>query len=264
MKEDIQKSVTEMIDKSGVEIDADERQKIVGEAIDAALEHIAQVLKTVSLAEGSSYMRVWIRFGESPELPGIKQKRAALVAFMKKGENGSMEIRTGAWYDGRIVFTNYAQCLHGEDLLSVVDITLRAIKNRAETEEDTACAAFLSIIELPEVMERSSELKTPPGLLDLVVNADTKKAVQRVREVEYGIICDMCRSDLDLVRIIVDAGQACDGVLASFAGQVARLANELPMTKQEAKSYAVHHANDLLEPYRFEAAQDKMTGWATW
>lgn len=68
MKEDIQKSVTEMIDKSGVEIDADERQKIVGEAIDAALEHIAQVLKTVSLAEGSSYMRVWVRFGESPEL----------------------------------------------------------------------------------------------------------------------------------------------------------------------------------------------------
>nr|WP_172688702.1 hypothetical protein [Enterobacter cloacae] len=73
MKEDIQKSVTEMIDKSGVEIDADERQKIVGEAIDAALEHIAQVLKTVSLAEGSSYMWVWIRFGESPELPGIKR-----------------------------------------------------------------------------------------------------------------------------------------------------------------------------------------------
>ncbi|AJK10300.1 hypothetical protein BFI45_19845 (plasmid) [Yersinia pestis subsp. microtus bv. Altaica] len=63
---------------------------------------------------------------------------------------------------------------------------------------------------------------------------------------------------------IVDAGQACDGVLAGFAGQVARLANELPMIKQEAKSYAVHHANDLLEPYRFEAAQDKMTGWATW
>ncbi|MDA4589962.1 hypothetical protein NY596_16010 [Enterobacter hormaechei] len=259
MKEDIQKSVTEMIDKSGVEIDADERQKIVGEAIDAALEHIAQVLKTVSLAEGSSYMRVWVRFGESPELPGIKQKRAALVAFMKKGENGSMEIRTGAWYDGRIVFTNYAQCLHGEELLSVVDITLRAIKNRAETEEDTACAAFLSIIELPEVMERSSELKTPPGLLDLVVNADTKKAVQRVREVEYGTICDMCHSDLDLVRIIVD-----DGVLASFAGQVVRLANDLPMVKQEAKSYAVHHANELLEPFRFEAAQGKMTGWATW
>ena len=74
----------------------------------------------------------------------------------------------------------------------------------------------------------------------------------------------MCRSDLDLVRIIVDAGQACDGVLASFAGQVVRLANELPMIKQEAKSYAVHHANDLMGPYRFEAAQDKMTGWATW
>ncbi|EFO2617614.1 TPA: hypothetical protein J0548_004875, partial [Escherichia coli] len=55
-----------------------------------------------------------------------------------------------------------------------------------------------------------------------------------------------------------------NGVLASFAGQVARLANELPMIKQEAKSYAVHRTNDLLDPYRFEAAQDKMTGWATW
>ncbi len=101
-------------------------------------------------------------------------------------------------------------------------------------------------------------------MLELVVNGDTKKVVERIREVEYGMICDMCRSDLDMVRIIVDAGQTCDGVLASFAGQVARLANELPMIKQEAKSYAVHHANDLLEPYRFEAAQDKMTCWATW
>ncbi|EHP7993249.1 hypothetical protein KP456_004900, partial [Escherichia coli] len=146
----------------------------------------------------------------------------------------------------------------------IVDATLRTLKVRAGVADDPSIAAFLSIVEQSEVTERVTDLTTPPGLLELVVSGDIKKAVERIREVEYGIICDMCRSDLDLVRIIVDAGQACDGVLASFAGQVARLANELPMIKQEAKSYAVHRTNDLLDPYRFEAAQDKMTGWATW
>ncbi|EBE2365398.1 hypothetical protein DHU27_24005 [Salmonella enterica] len=264
MKEDIQKSVVEMIDKSGVEIDADERQKIVGEAIDAALEHIAQVLNTVPLAEGSSYMRVWVRFRESPELPGIKQKRAALVAFMTKTENGSVDTHIGAWYDGRIVFTNYVKCPHGEVLTYIVDDTLQAIKEKVITEEEVACDAFLSIIETPEVKERVIDLITPPGLLNLIVERDIKKAVERIREVEYGLICDMCHSDLDLVRIVVDAGQACDGVLSCFAGKITRLANEMPMIEQEAKSYAVHHANDLLEPYRFETAKGKMTSWATW
>ncbi|WBM73026.1 hypothetical protein OH773_21940 (plasmid) [Buttiauxella sp. WJP83] len=264
MKEDIQKSVIEMIDKSGVEIDEGERQKIIDEAISTSLEHIAKSVNTVPLIEGSTYMRVWVRFGDSPELPGIKSKRAALVSFMRKSEVGEREVRTAAWYDGRVVYSNFSKFNDDEELHDVLDITLRAIQSRAEADSDTACAAILSIIEQPEVTERTADLMTPPGLLDMVVSDDTKKAVDRIREVQYGIICDMCRSDLDLVRIVVDAGQACDGVLANFAGYVVRLSNELPMIKQEAKSYAVHHASDLLEPYRFDVAKDKMTGWATW
>ncbi|ECX2270225.1 hypothetical protein AN438_23445 [Salmonella enterica subsp. enterica serovar Newport] len=265
MKADIQKSVIEIIDKSGVEVDTESRQKIVDEAIQIALEHITTSVSNVPLSEGSKYMSIWVRFGESSELPGVKRKRAALVAFTRKMKDETVEVRTCAWYDGRVVHTNQNVCDEGEQLERVVNATLRTIKDRANVEGDPSIAAFLSIVELPELIERvTTELTTPPGLLELVVRGDTNKAIERIREVEYGIICDMCRSDLDLVRIIVDAGQACDGVLASFAGQVARLANELPMIKQEAKSYAVHHANDLLEPYRFEAAQDKMTCWATW
>lgn len=264
MKEEFQKLVCDIIDKSGVEIDTEERQKIIDEAIQTALEHIATSVSTVPLSEGSKYMQVWVRFGESPELPGVKQKRAALVAFSREMKDATVEVSTGAWYDGRIVYTNQTVCDEGERFEDIVDATLRTLKVRAGVADDPSIAAFLSIVEQSEVTERVTDLTTPPGLLELVVSGDIKKAVERIREVEYGIICDMCRSDLDLVRIIVDAGQACDGVLASFAGQVARLANELPMIKQEAKSYAVHHANDLLDPYRFEAAQDKMTGWATW
>ncbi len=99
MKEDIQKSVTEMIDKSGVEIDADERQKIVGEAIDAALEHIAQVLKTVSLAEGSSYMRVWVRFGESHIERFMKRLDENEEGEMGKDPDSVYEFkRTRSWW----------------------------------------------------------------------------------------------------------------------------------------------------------------------
>lgn len=264
MKEEFQKLVCDIIDKSGVEIDTEERQKIIDEAIQTALEHIATSVSAAPLSEGSKYMQVWVRFGESPELPGVKQKRAALVAFSREMKDATVEVSTGAWYDGRIVYTNQTVCDEGERFEDIVDATLRTLKVRAEVADDPSIAAFLSIVEQSEVTERVTDLTTPLGLLELVVSGDIKKAVERIREVEYGIICDMCRSDLDLVRIIVDAGQACDGVLASFAGQVARLANELPMIKQEAKSYAVHHANDLLDPYRFEAAQDKMTGWATW
>ncbi|EHL7284538.1 hypothetical protein KEL99_004428 [Escherichia coli] len=264
MKEEFQKLVCDIIDKSGVEIDTEERQKIIDEAIQTALEHIATSVSTVPLSEGSKYMQVWVRFGESPELPGVKQKRAALVAFSREMKDATVEVSTGAWYDGRIVYTNQTVCDEGERFEDIVDATLSTLKVRAGVADDPSIAAFLSIVEQSEVTERVTDLTTPPGLLELVVSGDIKKAVERIREVEYGIICDMCRSDLDLVRIIVDAGQACDGVLASFAGQVARLANELPMIKQEAKSYAVHRTNDLLDPYRFEAAQDKMTGWATW
>ncbi|EGS5083749.1 hypothetical protein I5B10_004145 [Escherichia coli] len=264
MKEEFQKLVCDIIDKSGVEIDTEERQKIIDEAIQTALEHIATSVSAAPLSEGSKYMQVWVRFGESPELPGVKQKRAALVAFSREMKDATVEVSTGAWYDGRIVYTNQTVCDEGERFEDIVDATLRTLKVRAGVADDPSIAAFLSIVEQSEVTERVTDLTTPPGLLELVVSGDIKKAVERIREVEYGIICDMCRSDLDLVRIIVDAGQACDGVLASFAGQVARLANELPMIKQEAKSYAVHRTNDLLDPYRFEAAQDKMTGWATW
>ncbi|MGA6662176.1 hypothetical protein [Escherichia coli] len=264
MKEEFQKLVCDIIDKSGVEIDTEERQKIIDEAIQTALEHIATSVSAAPLSEGSKYMQVWVRFGESPELPGVKQKRAALVAFSREMKDATVEVSTGAWYDGRIVYTNQTVCDEGERFEDIVDATLRTLKVRAGVADDPSIAAFLSIVEQSEVTERVTDLTTPPGLLELVVSGDIKKAVERIREVEYGIICDMCRSDLDLVRIIVDAGQACDGVLASFAGQVARLANELPIIKQEAKSYAVHRTNDLLDPYRFEAAQDKMTGWATW
>lgn len=41
MKEEFQKLVCDIIDKSGVEIDTEERQKIIDEAIQTALEHIA-------------------------------------------------------------------------------------------------------------------------------------------------------------------------------------------------------------------------------
>ncbi|WP_016603788.1 hypothetical protein, partial [Yersinia pestis] len=93
---DIQKSVTEIIDKSGVEIDTEERQKIIGEAIQTALKHIATSVSTAPLSEGSKYMRVWVRFGESPELPGVKQKRAALVTFTREMKDATVEVRAGA------------------------------------------------------------------------------------------------------------------------------------------------------------------------
>lgn len=264
MKEDIRRAVLEMVDKSGVEITSEEREQIVEEAIGKAIDRIIRVANSESLAEGSTYMRIWVRFGESPELPGVKQKRAALVAFIRNMTDETIDVHVGAWYDGRVIYTNQGICDIKEPFEGIISATLRSIKARAADDEKTTVAAYLNIMETAQFGEREAKLTAPPLLLDMAISGETKKAVERIRELEYGKICDMCRSDLDLVRIVVDAGQACDGVLASFAGQIVRLSNELPMIKQEAKSYAIHHAQDLLEPYRFDTAKDKMTGWATW
>ncbi|EIX1536074.1 hypothetical protein MJ717_003973 [Cronobacter sakazakii] len=264
MKEEIQKAVLELISKSAVEIDDADRQTIVDEAISTALEHIAETINTVPLAKGTPYMNIWVRFGMSPELPGIGQKRAAMVAFTRRNPEGMKDVRVGAWYNGRIIFTNSIMCRPDEELENPINLTIKSVARRADVEDDAACAAFVSIMEQDDLEVRTTDLITPPGILDLVASGETNKAIARIREMEYGTICDMCRSDLDLVRIVVDAGQACDGVMANFSSMISRLANNLPMIKQEAKSYAVHHANELLAPYRFEAAQDKMTGWATW
>ncbi|ENT4838072.1 hypothetical protein [Escherichia coli] len=91
MKEEFQKLVCDIIDKSGVEIDTEERQKIIDEAIQTALEHIATSVSAAPLSEGSKYMQVWVRFGESPELPGVKQKRAALVAFSREMKDATVD-----------------------------------------------------------------------------------------------------------------------------------------------------------------------------
>ncbi|HCL6118015.1 TPA: hypothetical protein N2P01_005140, partial [Escherichia coli] len=89
-------------------------------------------------------------------------------------------------------------------------------------------------------------------------------AVNVIRESEYASLCDMCKSQLDLVHIVIDAGKACDGVMAEFAGKMVRIANELPMIEQEAKSYATNHVTELLVPYRLESDQRKMISWGSW
>ncbi|HDK7366417.1 TPA: hypothetical protein PTW25_003928 [Cronobacter sakazakii] len=264
MKEEIQKAVIELISKSAVEIDNADRQAIVDEAIRTALEHIAETINTVPLAKGTPYMNIWVRFGMSPELPGVGQKRAAMVAFTRRNPEGMKDVRVCAWYNGRIILTNSIMCRPEEELENPINLTIKSVARRADVEDDAACSAFVSIIEQDDLEVRTTDLIMPPGIINLVASGETNKAIERIREIEFGTICDMCRSDLDLVRIVVDAGQACDGVMARFSSMIARVANNLPMIKQEAKSYAIHHANELLAPYRFEAAQDKMTGWATW
>lgn len=189
----------------------------------------------------------------APELPGVGQKRAAMVAFTRRNPECMKDVRVGAWYNGRIIFTNSIMCRPDEELENPINLTIKSVARRADVEDDAACAAFVSIMEQDDLEVRTTDLITPPGILDLVASGETNKAIARIREMEYGTICDMCRSDLELVRIVVDAGQACDGVMANFSSMISRLANNLSMIKQEAKSYAVHHANELLAPYRFQS-----------
>ncbi|WP_201291246.1 hypothetical protein, partial [Escherichia coli] len=99
-----------------------------------------------------------------------------LVAFSREMKDATVEVSTGAWYDGRIVYTNQTVCDEGERFEDIVDATLRTLKVRAGVADDPSIAAFLSIVEQSEVTERVTDLTTPPGLLELVVSGDIKKS----------------------------------------------------------------------------------------
>lgn len=108
MKTDIEKVVVELIEKSGVDLEADNQRQIVEDSTNLALEHVARSITTVPLTPESEYLNIWMRFANSPELPGVKQKRAALVGFSRVIEDGAIGVRLGAWYDGRIISSNYS------------------------------------------------------------------------------------------------------------------------------------------------------------
>lgn len=262
MKEDIEQAVLEMSKKSGVELGEGELESIIDASFNTASEHISNALSCIPLKEGATHTSVLVWYAKTPEMPGTVQKRVALVAFIVPSlETGMGPVaRFGAWYDDKIIFSNCYQMESREMLEHSVDVTLIAVESKCETVGE----AFVSVMTSPDVEKRHVDLVAPPGLLEMIVSGDYNKAIARVRELDYGRICDLCRSDLDLINVIVEAGRVCDGVLAQYASQISRLANEMPMLIQEAKSHAVHAANDLLTPYRYEAASDKMTGWATW
>lgn len=260
MKDEIQKLACDIIDKTGLEISEGSRLDIIGKAVNTAMNHIAARMDEIPLP-GLPYLKVELHVWGEPSCA----RRSALVVFISKENPLSLKVQVGAWFDGRVIYTDTIICPPGDEHIeAVIRESIRAMRSLALLEDKQNFEDYLQSAKAEPTLNLKADFVTPTNLLDVLINKGASDAVNVIRESEYSTLCDMCRSQLDLVHIVVDAGKACDGVMAEFAGKMVRIANELPMIEQEAKSYATNHVTELLVPYRLESNQRKMISWGSW
>lgn len=260
MKDEFQKLACDIIDKSCVKIDDGARADIMNSAVQVAMNHIATRMEEIP-QPGLPYMKVQLHvWGRSSGLP-----RSALAVFISKADTRSLKTQVGAWFEGKVIYTSTMFCYQSDEHIEeAIQGSIRKMRKMAVLEQNSNYEEFLQLIKEEKNLELKADFVTPAKLLDILINQGVNDALIHLRETAYGTLCDMCRSQTDLVSIVVDTGKACDGAMVNFAGKVVRLANELPVIKQETKSYVTNHVTELLEPYRFESDQNKMIAWGTW
>ena len=258
MKDEIQKLACDIIDKTGLEISESNRLDIIEKAVKTAMDHIATRLVEIPLP-GLPYLKVELHVWGEPSCA----RRSALVVFISKENPLSLKVQVGAWMDGRVIYTNTVFCLSNDETIEAA-IQEAVLAMRSSGLMKNNYEEYLRSISGEKTLSLKADFVTPKNLLEVLLNKGANDAVNVIRESEYSTLWDMCKSQLDLVHIVIDAGKACDGVMAEFAGKVVRIANELPMIEQEAKSYATNHVTELLAPYRLESNQRKMISWGSW
>ncbi|EEX1657640.1 hypothetical protein ACUAWQ_004246 [Escherichia coli] len=260
MKEEIKRLACNIIDKTGLEISESNRLDIIEKAVNTAMDHIATRLVEIPLP-GLPYLKVKLCVWGEP----AHARRSALVVFVRKENLRTLKVQVGAWFDGRVIYTDTIICPPGDEHIeAVIRESIRAMRSLALLEDKQNFEDYLLSVKAEPTLSLKADFVTPTNLLEVLINKGANDAVNLIRESEYSTLWDMCKSQLDLVHIIVDAGKACDGVMAEFAGKMVRIANELPMIEQEAKSYATNNVTELLAPYRLESDQRKMISWGSW
>lgn len=258
MKDEIQKLACDIIDKTGLEISEGSRLDIIGKAVNTAMNHIAARMDEIPLP-GLPYLKVELHVWGEPSCA----RRSALVVFISKENPLSLKVQFFNDTATTEIYTNTVFCLSNDETIEAA-IQEAVLAMRSSGLMKNNYEEYLRSISGEKTLSLKADFVTPKNLLEVLINKGANSAVNVIRESEYASLWDMCKSQLDLVHIVVDAGKACDGVMAEFAGKMVRIANELPMIKQEAKSYATNHVTELLAPYRLESDQRKMISWGSW
>lgn len=88
---------------------------------------------------------------------------------------------------------------------------------------------YLCLISGEKILFLKVDFVILKNLLEVLFNKGVNDVVNVIRESEYVFFCDMCKSQLDLVYIVIDVGKVCDGVMVEFVWKVVRIVNELLM-----------------------------------
>lgn len=260
MKKQIHKLVCDIIDKTVVDISESDCLDILEIAEKTAMNHIAARLDEIPMP-GLPYLKVKLDvWGDLSNYA-----RSALVAFISKSDTNYLKLHIAAWFNRRVIYTNTKLChATDENIDNAIRDEIISMRSKAVLEDNPEYEDYFQTTKNEKTLELKADLVTPVNLLDVLIEQGASDAVNIIREREYATLCDMCSSQFDLVHVVVDAGRACDGVMAEFAGKITRIANELPMIKQEAKSYTIDVVKELLAPYRLEDNRQKMISFGSW
>lgn len=115
MKDEIQKLACDIIDKTGLEISESNRLDIIEKAVKTAMDHIATRLVEIPLP-GLPYLKVKLCVWGEP----AHARRSALVVFVPKENLRTLKVQVGAWFDGRVIYTDTIICHPGDEHIEAV------------------------------------------------------------------------------------------------------------------------------------------------
>lgn len=192
-----------------------------------------------------------------PSVGNEAPRCAAIVSFISR-MGDSPVTHTAAYYNGYIVQTQTVlEELHHDDLWKFVEF----MDEKCESVESSS--AINELWATSAVGEDNTAIMSvPEGMVDLVLEG-RGTATKAANEKNFPALMKLTGGDRRKQDIINACSSACDGVMGEYERRLVKMSNEMPMMMQEAKSYALHTAEELLKPFR-DRQHAVMSGWGSW
>ena len=258
MHPNITHEITKLVRDSKLPLSEEEFDSVVVQAIQAGADRIATAEAGKLLLADYPYLTVTMVVGDvRPSVGNEAPRCAAIVSFISR-MGDSPVTHTAAYYNGYIVQTQTVlEELHHDDLWKFVEF----MDEKCESVESSS--AINELWATSAVGEDNTAIMSvPEGMVDLVLEG-RGTATKAANEKNFPALMKLTGGDRRKQDIINACSSACDGVMGEYERRLVKMSNELPMMMQEAKSYALHTAEELLKPFR-DRQHAVMSGWGSW
>lgn len=258
MHPNITHEITKLVRDSKLPLNEEEFDSVVVQAIQAGADRIATAEAGKLLLADYPYLTVTLVIGKvQPRVGNEAPRCAAIVSFISRMGDTPVT-HTAAYYNGYIDQTQTVfEELHRDDLW-------RFIEYMEEKGESLESLAAIKEVWATSTLsdENTAIMKVPEGMVDLVLEG-RGTATKALNEKNFPALMDLVWGDRRKLDIINACSSACDGVMGEYERRLIKMSNEMPMMMQEAKSYALRTAEELLKPFR-DRQHAVMSGWGSW